>query len=92
MPNACTASTWKIISLLYTNFKALLSVQFCKEPTIENTGLTAYQISINKHRKGIYKDRELLDIIELLANTDYNIKRGIIEESISIEYLLVKIL
>ncbi len=85
-------SNIKIISLLYTNFKALLSVQFCKEPTIENTGLTAYQISINKHRKGIYKDRELLDIIELLANTDYNIKRGIIEESISIEYLLVKIL
>ena len=85
-------SNIKIISLLYTNFKALLSVQFCREPTVENTGLTPYQININKHRKGIYKDYELLDIIKLLSKVDYDIKNGIIEESISIEFLLVKLL
>lgn len=85
-------SNIKIISLLYNNFKALLSVQFCKDPTPENTGLNPYQISLNKNRKGIYKDYELLDIIKLLGKTDYNIKNGIIEEPISVEFLLVKIL
>lgn len=85
-------SNIKIISLLYTNFKALLSVQFCKEPTVENTGLTPYQITINKNRRGIYKDYELLDIMKLLSKVDYNIKNGIIEEAISVEYLLVKLL
>lgn len=85
-------SNIKIISLLYNNFKALLSVQFCKDPTAENTGLTPYQISLNKNRRGIYKDYELLDIIKLLSKTDYNIKNGIIEEPISVEFLLVKIL
>ena len=85
-------SNMKILSLLYTNFKALLSVQFCKDPTIENTGLTAHQITVNKHRRGVYKDYELLNIIKLLSQTDFNIKNGLIEEPISVEYLLVKIL
>ena len=85
-------SNIKIISLLYTNFKALLSVQFCKDPTVENTGLTPYQININKSRRGIYKDYELLNIMKLLSKVDFNIKNGIIEEPISVEYLLVKLL
>lgn len=85
-------SNIKIISLLYTNFKALLAVQFCKEPTVENTGLTPYQISVNKNRRGIYKDKELLYIIKTLSKADYNIKNGIIEEPISVDYLLVNIL
>lgn len=82
----------KIISLLYTNFKSLLAVQFCSQPTVENTGLTPYQINLNKNRRGIYKDYELLNIINLLSTIDSNIKNGSIEECISIDYLLVNLL
>lgn len=85
-------SSIKIISLLYTNFKALIGVQFCNNPTVENTGLTPYQITINKNRRNIYNDTELLNIIELLSKLDYNIKNGIMEDSITIDYLLVNIL
>lgn len=82
----------KVIALLYSNFKALLSVQFCNNPTVENTGLTPYQITINKSKRNIYTDDELLNVVNLLRTLDYNIKNGIIEDSITIDYLLVKIL
>lgn len=82
----------KVIALLYSNFKALLSVQFCNNPTVENTGLTPYQITINKSKRNIYTDDELLKIVNLLRTLDFNIKNGIMEDSITIDYLLVKIL
>ena len=82
----------KVIALLYSNFRALLSVQFCNNPTVENTDLTPYQININKSKRNIYTDDELLNVVNLLRALDYNIKNGIIEDSITIDYLLVKIL
>ena len=81
-----------ILALLYSNFKALLSVQFTNNPTVENTGLTPYQITLNKNKRNIYSDNELLLIIQLINKVDSDIKLGNIEESISVEYLIAKIL
>lgn len=85
-------SNIKIISLLYSRLKNILIVQFCNNPTVENTGLTPYQITISKSCINRYSDKELLGIIDLLRLIDSNIKNGIIEEQISVEYLLATIL
>ena len=85
-------SNIKIISLLYSRLKNMLIVQFCNNPTSENTGLTPYQITISKNCINKYSDKELLNIIDLLRVVDTNIKNGIIEEQISVEYLLANML
>lgn len=85
-------SNIKIISLLYSRLKNILIVQFCNNPNTENTGLTPYQITVSKSCINKYSDNELLSIINLLRLVDSNIKNGIIEEQISVEYLLATIL
>lgn len=82
-----------ILSVLQSNARALLQVQSCTSKDIANsTGLTGFQIKLAKERCGIYRNRELVTMLKLIQKVEKGIKTGEIEESISVEYVLVNVL
>ena len=82
-----------LLSVLYSNAKALLQVQSCTSKDIaKSTGLTGFQIKLAKERLGHYKNRELVDMMKLIQKVERSIKTGEIEDAISIEYVLVNVL
>lgn len=86
-------SNIKLLSLLYTNFKTVLLIQSCKSNDIcKTTGLQYYQVKYNKDKTGIYTDGELVYILKLIQKIENGIKTGIIDETSSLDYLLVNIL
>ncbi len=82
----------ELIALLYNRFRSILIVQMINNPTIEATGLNNYQIVQGKQSKGIYKDDELFNAIDILRQLDSNIKSGELDETISVKYFLTKVL
>lgn len=82
-----------ILSVLYNNAKQVLQVQSCESGDIaKSTGLTGWQIKCAKEKCGHYSCEELMDILRLVQKIQKGIITGQIEDSISVEYLLVNIL
>ena len=82
-----------LLSVLYNNAKAVLQVQSCTSDNIaKTTGLTGFQIKCAKEKCGRYRNRELVDMMRLIQRVEKGIKTGEIEESVSIEYVLVNCL
>lgn len=86
-------SNLTLLSVLQSNAKSTLQVQSCSSKDVANsTGLTGFQIKLAKERCGYYKNRELVDMMRLIQKVERSIKTGEIEESVSIEYVLVNCL
>ena len=86
-------SNLAILSVLYSNTKSALQVQSCKSQDVANsTGLTGFQIKCAKDKCGYYSNRELVNMMRLIQKVEKGIKTGEIEESISVEYVLVNCL
>lgn len=86
-------SNIKLLSLLYTNFKTILLIQSCKSQNIcKTTGLQYYQVKYNQDKLNYYTIVELVNVLKIIQQIEERIKIGNIEESISIDYLLVSIL
>lgn len=82
-----------ILSVLFTNIKQVLQVQSCESSDIaKSTGLTKWQVKCAQDRCGYYSIGELLNIIRLIQKIQKGIITGQIEDSLAVEYLLVKIL
>ena len=82
-----------LLSVLYSNAKALLQVQSCTSKDIaKSTGLNGFQIKLAKEKIGHYKNRELVNMMKLIQKVERSIKTGEIEDSVSIEYVLVNVL
>ena len=86
-------SNLKLLSLLYTNFKIILLIQSCKSTDIcKTTGLQYYQVKYNQNKINYYTIPELVYILRTIQKLEKGIKIGEIDESISLDYLLVNIL
>lgn len=86
-------SNIKLLSLLYTGFKTVLLIQSCKSNDIcKTTGLQYYQVKYNQDKINIYSTSELVNVLKLIQYVEEGIKTGTIDETISIDYLLVNIL
>lgn len=86
-------SNLALLSVLFTNAKAVLQVQSCTSKDIaKSTGLTGWQIKCAKDKCGYYRNRELVQMMRIVQNTEKGIKTGEIEEGIAIEYVLVNVL
>lgn len=86
-------SNLALLSVLFTNAKAVLQVQSCTSKDIaKSTGLTGWQIKCAKDKCGYYRNRELVQMMRIVQNTEKGIKTGEIEESMAIEYVLVNVL
>lgn len=86
-------SNIKLLSLLYNNFKTILLIQSCKSNDIcKTTGLQYYQVKYNQDKINIYATSELIYILKKIQQIEEGIKTGLIDEPISLDYLLVNIL
>ena len=82
-----------ILSVLYNNAKQVLQVQACESKDVcKATGLTAWQVKCAKEKCGVYTDAELVIMLKLIQRIQKDIITGRLEESVSIDYLLVQIL
>ena len=82
-----------LLSVLYTNAKAVLQVQSCTSNDIaKSTGLTGFQIKLAKEKCGVYKNRELVNLMKLIQRVERGIKTGEIEDGLSVDYVLVNTL
>lgn len=85
-------ATMVMISVLYTNAKAVLQVQSCKSSDLsKSTGLTSWQIMNAKKHLNKRSIGELLNIIEVCQTSQQAIVTGEIEEEFIIENLLTRI-
>lgn len=77
-----------MISVLYKDTKQLLQVQGCQSSDVSgSTGLSGWDIKRAKGRVHKYSNRELIDAMKLIRDTEKNIKSGGIEENMALDYL-----
>lgn len=82
-----------ILNVLYSNTKQVLQVQACESDDIcSSTGLSKWQVKCAKDKCGYYSTGELVDILHLIFKLQKGIVSGQIDDSMSVEYLLVSIL
>lgn len=86
-------ATLVMLSVLYTNAKAVLQVQSCSSNDIaKSTGLSAWQINNARKHLNKYKTGELVKMLRLIRECEKGIKTGVYEEQFVMDYILVKIL
>lgn len=86
-------ATMVMLSVLYTNAKHLLQVQACTNKDIaKTTGLTGWQIRNAKAYVGRYSNNDLIYLLRLIQKCESGIKKGLIDEPVVLEYILVHIL
>lgn len=85
-------SNVKLISLLYTAFRNQLIVETVKTISTESTGLTSYVIYGAKSRMKRYSIKELERALEIITYTEQGVKNGLIEEPMSVDYILAQVL
>ena len=83
-------NTFVFLVNLYNNAKNVLQYQLCRNRgDLEKiTGMSSTQAYHAKNKSGIYSNDDLLYFMELLQKCDIAIKRGTIDESIAIPYVL----
>lgn len=85
--------TLTLISVLYKDTKQLLQVQACPTDDVsKSTGLSGWDIKRAKSRVGKYSNRQLIDAMKIIRETERGIKSGNIEENMALDYVLVNIL
>ena len=82
-----------MITLLYQQIRKLLQVQGCNSDDIgKTTGLSDWDIKTVKKYCNVYTNGELVGALKLLGEVERGIKKGLIEEQICMDYLLINIL
>ena len=85
-------ATMVIIKVLYDNAKVTLQVQSCESKDIgKSTGLNGWQIKNAMKHKGVYSNRELINIMNLCFECQKGIVTGMIEEEFAIPYIMVNV-
>lgn len=86
-------ATMVMLSVLYTNAKAVLQVQTYRGDNLSKaTGLSGFQIKNAKKHVGKYSENELIYIVRLVQKIESGIKTGKIEDEFAMQYLLTHIL
>lgn len=86
-------STLVILANLYSTAKQVLQVQACESKDVSRiTGLSPWQIKQSYSRVNRYSNAELINMLLLIRKVERGIKTGLIEEGMSVDYLLVHIL
>lgn len=89
----CGEAVMVMLTVLYTNAKQVLQVQSCNSSDIEKaTGLTYWQIKNASKHKNVYKNRELINIMNLCYQCHKAITSGDITEEFVMSYILVSIM
>lgn len=83
-----------LLSLIYTNIKAMLLVSVCprEDKISEVTGLTGWQIKMAYEKGNNYSPTELLNVMSEIKFVDEAIKIGKIEPQYAIPYLVAQVM
>lgn len=81
-----------LLSVLYTNFMNVVSVQMGVSPTAEKLGMKQNQFNAIKYNCGRYTNNQLVNIVRMLSDIDRKIKVGELPTTVVIDYLIVSIL
>lgn len=85
-------TTLGILSALYGACKHTLQVQSCdSKDVVSVTGLTSWQINLVRSYLNKYRIGELVYMLKFIQKMESGIKSGKVEESYTVEYLLVNI-
>lgn len=85
--------TMVMLSVLYTNAKAVLQVQTYEGNNLSKaTGLTGFQIKNAKAHVNKYSEKELIYIVQLVQKIESGIKTGRMEDEFAMQYLLTHIM
>ena len=86
-------ATMVMLSVLYTNAKAVLQVQTYEGNNLSKaTGLTGFQIKNAKAHVNKYSEKELIYIVQLVQKIESGIKTGRMEDEFAMQYLLTHIM
>ena len=88
-------ATMVMLTVLYSNAKAVLQVQSCLgrgDDVSRTTGLTPWQINNARKHLNKYRDGELVNMMRLVRECEMGIKIGRYEEQFVIDYILVEVL
>ena len=80
-----------LLTILYTNFRNIISIQMGRNVTAESLGIKQNQFNAIKWNCGKYSNAELLEIFKMLTSLDLWVKDGTLAISDLIDYMLVKI-
>lgn len=81
-----------IVNWLYQCFRQQLIVETINGPTTSNTGMSQFTINQCKARIGKYSVNEMLKILDTITYVEHGIKDGIIDEAISVDYILAQVM
>lgn len=82
-----------MLSVLYSNTKAVLQVQNCQSKDVTaSTGLVYWQVQNARKHVGKYRNSELLTIMSMCQEAQQGIVTGIFDEAFCIEHILVSVL
>lgn len=78
----------KTLSILYTTFRQILGVQESKNFAKE---MNPWQLKKIKALTGIFDESEIIQYMTLIDRTICNIKSGLMDENVAVDYVIVKI-
>lgn len=81
-----------LISLLYQNFRKMISVWLDQSPTPESTGLKSNQIWAIRNIPRNYNRQQLINIFKFLTSLDSELKQGNLPNEVLADYIICKIL
>ena len=81
-----------LLTILYKNFRNIISVQLTNNPTPESTGLESKQLYAIKKIPRVYSPEQLASIFVFLGDLDRMVKNGELPTDIMIDYIITKIL
>ena len=81
-----------LLKVLYRNTRQVLQVQTCRSNNIsESTGLSAWEVRCAQKLVGCRQNSDLVFMLKLIQKIEQGIKQGLIDEAISIDYLISKV-
>lgn len=80
------------LKVLQNSFRNLLAFQTAGNPTPESCGVSEKQFKALRYKPKKYSPAELRRILILISEIDRNIKLGLIEDTMALEYLMAKVL
>lgn len=81
-----------LISLLYQNFRKMISVWLDQNPTPESTGLKSNQIWAIRNIPRNYNRQQLINIFKFLTSLDSELKQGNLPNEVLTDYIVCKII
>ena len=81
-----------IFSVLYNNFRDILTIQSAKELNAEKLGIDQKKLYVLRSKINHYKNDELSNILLLISKFDRDIKMGTINDYVALEYFMSKVL